>query len=547
MARDPLARVTGNVHTPQNQPIPGREAEQVRNNAGGYTFAKDVWTRLEDFLILGTEGGTYYLGEDKLTEQNVGVVREAITADGVRAVKLATEISSAVPSRTPKNKPALFLLASAAVFGDGETKQQVKNDLAKVARTTDHLSSFFGYWKSLGGKRTGRAMRTAFGSWFLEGETERVAWKALKARQRKTPQGEALALRDVLRLAHPVTDDPARKALLGWLAGNVSDAEARSHVNAIDAYLEAQAVKTPRAAINVITARKVPWEYLRDAMLKSPEVWEALAGTIGMTALLRNLARMTTIGALKPLGGANDVVIERLTNADALKYGRIHPMDVFLAMRVYASGFAQPNPKAPARTWEPVSDILDALEESYDLSFGHVEPSGKKLLIAVDSSGSMTWGGVKMGGSPLGMPYEIANAMAVILKRIEGRNAHIINASTSAHPSRITARTNLREIASWRASGGGTDMSVPFVYAEREGLNVDGIVVFTDNETWAGGWNHPTQALESYRRRINPAARAVVASMTAAGHSIADPKDDGVLNIVGMDAALPKVALEFIR
>lgn len=547
--RDPLARVTGLTGTPQSQPIPGREAEMTRNNAGGFTFAKDLWTKLEDFIVLGTEGGTYYLGEDRLTSLNVSVVTQAIKTDGVRAVELATEISTARPPRAFKSKPAIFVLAAALAQGDLETRRAVRARMYQVARTTDHLSAFWGYYKALSGKRIGRIARGTLAGWFLNGTTEQVAWKALKARQRRTPQGEPLALRDVLRIAHPQADTCEREALFGWLAGNVSDDIARQRVEAIDAYLEAQAVRTIRQAVQVVTERKVPWEYLPDQMQAQPEVWDALIDTVGITALIRNLARMTQMGLLKPMSAANARVARRLTDADELARGRIHPMDVFLALRVYNSGQAQPSPKAPVRRWRPVALISDALEEGYELAFGNVRPTGKRLLVAVDSSGSMrnVWSGtLSYGGSPLGSPYEIGCAMAVILARTEP-NVHVIDVDTLVHPSKVTKRTNLREIASWMPFGGGTNLSLPFEYAQRERLEVDGFIVFTDNETWAGYYNHPGQALESYRRRINPAARAVVASMTAAGHTIADPKDEGVLQMAGMDASLPKVATGFVR
>lgn len=545
MARDPLASVTGIGRTPQNRPIPGREAEMVRNNAGGYTFEKNLWERLEDFIILGTNGGTYYLGEDRLTADNAASVFEAVKVDGVRAVQLATEISTARPPRAPKNRGALFVLAAAASFGNAATKQQVKGNLAKVARTTNDLSIFFGYWKNLGDKKTGRAMRSALGSFFL-GDVDRVAWKALKARQRKTPQGEALALRDVLRIAHPKATTPEQRALFGWLAGNVSDDDARSQIQAIDDFLVAKAVKNAREAVQVVSERKVPWEFLPDHVLGDARVWEHLAGTVGMTALIRNLARMTQVGALKPFGGANGVVVDRLTSADAIRQARIHPMTAYLALKVYGSGRAQPNSLAPIRTWSPVSAIMDALETTYELSFGNVEPSGRKLLIAVDSSGSMTWGNVTVGGSPIGSTYEVANTMAVILNRIEGHNVHVIDVDTSVHASKVTARTNLREIANWRPSGGGTNLSLPFEYAERNQMAVDGFVVLTDNETWASPWSHPSEALESYRRKVVQ-SKVVVASMTATGHSIADPQAEGVLNIGGLDASLPMVVSNYLR
>ncbi|MEV8639425.1 TROVE domain-containing protein, partial [Streptosporangium sp. NPDC051023] len=310
-------------------------------------------------------------------------------------------------------------------------------------------------------------------------------------------------------------------------------------------FLTAKAVTTPAEAVRVVTEARVPWEFLPDAMLREPAVWEALVDTVGMTALIRNLARMTRLGALKPMGDATRRAVARLTDREALLRARIHPMDAWLALRVYNSGSSQPNPRADRQTWTPVPAISDALEETYELSFGTVEPSGKRLLVAVDSSGSMTYG-VTANGSPIGTAYEVGCAMAVMLARIERGNVHVIDVDTRVHASKVTPRTNLREIASWRPSGGGTDLSLPFQWAAQERLAVDGIVVFTDNETWAGR-SHASQALASYRSFINSATRVVVAAMTPGGYTIGDPADPGVLNIAGLDASLPMVVNGFVR
>jgi 60 kDa SS-A/Ro ribonucleoprotein len=92
MAHDPLAAVRLTA-TPQIQPILGR-TDQVRNNAAGYVFAKDLFTKTEDFLTLGTTGGTYYITEDRLTVDNAGWLIQAIQADGTRVVQLITEVST---------------------------------------------------------------------------------------------------------------------------------------------------------------------------------------------------------------------------------------------------------------------------------------------------------------------------------------------------------------------------------------------------------------------------------------------------------------------
>jgi 60 kDa SS-A/Ro ribonucleoprotein len=551
--RDPLAAVTL-ATTPQTKPIPG--TTQVRNAAGGYVFTKDLWNQVEDFLILGTTGGTYYTDATTLTEANVDILFEAIAADGPRVVALVTEIAIAQPARAPKPRPYLFALAACGAKGDPATRQAVKAAFSQVVRTTDHLAAFFGYWKNLAGKPSpggtapviGRAMRTAFESWFNRDDVHDVALPALKARQRTTPAGEAMALRDVIRIAHVSGRTDAHRRLIGWLAGQVSDADARMALPDVDDFLTAQAVTVPAEAIAVIRERRVPWEFLPSAVMKDAAVWAELAGTVGMTALIRNLARMTRLGTLTSHSDATSRVVARLTSQQALAKARIHPMDVYLALKAYESGLSQPDVRKAAQTWEPVAAISDALEVAYELSFAAAEPTGRKYIVAVDSSGSMSsrWAEVVTAGSRLGTAYEVANTLAVMLARLEGHNVHVIDVDTRVRRSRVTPRTNLRELAGWKASGGGTDLSLPFSWAAQQRVTVDGFVVLTDNETWAGD-RHPVQALDAYRRSFNPAARVIVVGMTATGYSIGDPGDPGVLNVAGLDSAMPKLIAGFLR
>ena len=350
MPRDALAAISA-VATPQMQPIPGR-VDQVRNNAGGYTFEKDLWARLEDFLLLGTCSGTYYVNEQAHTFGNVQVVNDAVASDGQRAVALAVDVTAGRPPRAPRNNPALFLLAVAITRGDLETRRAARAALSKVARTTFHQAIFFGYWKALHGKPTangtapkiGRVTRGAFADLLTAKTPDQVAFQACKAAARKTPQGEPFSLRDVLRIAHPKAESPERRALFGWIAGNVDDAEARTVLPSVDTFLTAKSVTTAAEAIRVVGERGVPWEFLPDAVLGEPKVWDALIDTVGMTALIRNLARMTRIGTLKPMSEATRRAAARLTDQQALAAGRIHPLDVYLALRVYASGRSRPNP-----------------------------------------------------------------------------------------------------------------------------------------------------------------------------------------------------------
>src|SRR5437899_12340103 len=121
--------------TTQSQPIPG--STQVRNSAGGYSWEEDDWTRFDRFLILGAEGGTYYIGERELVKQNHDALVRCIKSDGVRAVNRIVEISDA--GRAPKNDPAIFVLALVVSHGDAKAKAHAFANLNKVCRVGTHL------------------------------------------------------------------------------------------------------------------------------------------------------------------------------------------------------------------------------------------------------------------------------------------------------------------------------------------------------------------------------------------------------------------------
>jgi len=128
----------GTRRVPQWAPMPG--TDQVPNSAGGFAWAVDCWTRLRRFLILGSEGGSYYASEWTLTRENAQAVEECVREDGARAVAEITRVS--VEGRAPKNDPALFALAVAASLGDEATRKAALDAMPQVARTGTHLFQF---------------------------------------------------------------------------------------------------------------------------------------------------------------------------------------------------------------------------------------------------------------------------------------------------------------------------------------------------------------------------------------------------------------------
>lgn len=192
--------------TPQHQPIPG--TNQVRNEAGGYVWTVDDWTRLDRFLVLGSESGAYYIGPHELTRQNAKAAIRCIQADGQRVVKRVVEISEA--GRAPDNDPALFVLALCAGLGDPAARQAALAVLPKVARTGTHLFHFLMFVERFRG--WGRGLRRAGGNWYNGLPVEQLVFQAVKYQQR-----DGWSHRDALRLAHPQAVTPRHDQVFHWL------------------------------------------------------------------------------------------------------------------------------------------------------------------------------------------------------------------------------------------------------------------------------------------------------------------------------------------
>src|SRR4051812_37543128 len=257
---------------PQSAPIPG--SSQVANSAGGFAWAVDDWARLRRFLILGSEGGSYYAGEWALTRENTQAVAEAVREDGPRAVAEIVRVSTA--GRAPKNDPALYALAVAAGADDVETRRAALDALPQVARTGTHLFQFVLFAEDFRG--WGRSLRRAVGRWYASRPADALALQAVKYRQRA-----GMTHRDVLRLAHParrvgagnpaldVSDEHAR--LFEWI---VRGGETDGLPRVVEGFVRAQEAVTPRDAAELVREYRLPREALQPEHLTSPEVWAAL-------------------------------------------------------------------------------------------------------------------------------------------------------------------------------------------------------------------------------------------------------------------------------
>jgi 60 kDa SS-A/Ro ribonucleoprotein len=523
-----------NPETPQTEKAaPG----QKKNNAGGYTFVLDDMARAQRFLILGSDSSFYESGKKLSTKNADMLIRLAESEQSVDLTNLIVEISLA--GRAPSQDPGLFALAIVSSYGDLEAKQYARAQLPAVARTASSLFTYISYTQQFRG--WGMGLRKAVANWYLAKDLDKLAYQEIKYKAR-----EGYTHRDVLRLSHPNTNDEGFNRLARWtLRGEVE----KGLPKIVKGHIKAQ--KDGADLPKLIRKYGLSWEMVPTEALNRVDVWEALLeGNVPLGALLRQLPRLTKIGVIKPLGGLTTAIAARLTDEAEIKRARIHPLKFVVAQRTYAKGRNE-----HGSTWTPNQKIVDALDRAFYKAFIYVEPSGARIMQAIDLSASMTWQSVLDGVID---SREAATIMAMAAESVEpetytvgftalGHGARNADArgwgiEPLAVSSKKSLDENVRVIASKNA--GATDLSMPMTYAMAEDIDVDTFVIYTDNETNVGTI-HPFEALKQYRLKTGIDAQLIVVAMTATKFTIADPNDPGMLDIAGFDSAVPSLISQF--
>lgn len=503
----------------------------VPNDAGGFGFELSKWSQLDRFLILGTEGGTYYVAEQKLTEKNAASVIECIKEDGKRTVDRIVAISR--EGRAVKNDPAIFALALASTYGNAETKGAAYSAVSAVCRTGTMLFTFTQAIQDL--RSWSRGLRRGVGDWYTKRNPEHLAFQVVKYRQRN-----GWTHRDVLRLTHPKTEDIRTKEIFQFVTGKI---EGETSLPMIEAFRKAEKA-TAKEVIPLIKEHGLPWEAVSTDVLKDPSVWEALLESMPPHALIRNLGRMGSIGLLKTnLDEATAQVVAKLSDSESLKRARLHPLFILNGLRTYQQGRGVRG----KLTWSPVQHIVDTLDDAFYAAFQYVEPTNQTFVLGIDVSGSM--GGTRIANMPLSL-HEAAGVMAMVAARTEP-NHQLVSFDTECRTLHISPKSRLADAVEIidASGGGGTDCAQPILWAMEQKLGqIDNFVLYTDDQTWAGH-PHPIQAAAQYRKTFSrPGTKLISVAMAATRTSVADKQQDPLsLAVVGFDTGVADIIREFCR
>lgn len=512
---------------------------QVPNTGGGFSFQVSSMDRLMRFLILGSEGGTYYIGEKDLTKQNLDNLRSLTSTAPKDVIDLAAQISD--EGRSYRNDAAVFVLAFVMTNGSEDAKVYARSQMGRIVRTSYHLFQFESFLKTLAtGSGLGSSRNKAIASWYLNKTPEQIAYQAVKYRQRN-----GWTHRDSLRQSRPnfftdLSDDVA-KWILGKYNGNIDQLPA-----VIQGFEYAQNCNDVGGLLKVLDDYKMlPWEALPTQFLKEPKVWKKLFGNgqLKGQALVRNITRLARIKAFDDLVFAGDYA-KALTDEQMIAQTRLHPLNYLNALVVHTDGQKDRKGFGKVKDWNTVPVISQALDAGIHLAFKHIEPTNKRTLLALDVSSSMSWA-VGMGLDLTAA--QVSGVMATAIAKTEPYH-QIMGFAHTFKDLGIHAGMDLMSVmrAISNLNFGSTNCALPFTWAAERGIEIDTFVVITDNETNTGN-THPHIALQHYRRKTGIPARLVVVGVTANNFTIADPNDSGMLDVVGADANLPKLIAEFSK
>jgi len=588
-----------NFDHPAQSPLPG----QVPNNAGGFSWQVDDMTRLYRLLIAGSASGTYYTEQQDLLQQNLeSVYRLLKDGHGHRVVDAVVAVSE--KGRAHSNDPALLILAlcaSCTVHGkvkralpevrhyeihrrnhpalfeqfsvEGVTHMRIKNgrneqmvrggdviyrtitllspsfveedhpedlalrqyalaQLSRVARTGTHLLHFAQFVRKFRG--WGPTLRKALQHWYIDMPEERLARQLLKYRERDGNRQEY-----VISHAHPKPPTETYHALFYWVKkgwpGIGDDPHPDPALRILWAYERAKRVTDEQELLSLIHEYKLSREMIPSRFLTSQKVWWAFlqnnAGE-GLEWLVRNLENMTRIGTLMSKNDATRRTVQLLTDPESIKKSRLHPIRILVALTHYA------------QSKKPIPEIVQALDKAFRLAFTNVVPTGKKILLAIDVSGSMK--GTHCSGLKSLTLHQVSAAIATVFSAVE-RHVEIIAVDTAIYPLRIVSSIPLDRIIQQfeRFGGGGTNLGLVIEHALKRQQFFDCFVVLTDSYSWAG--EHPSVLLTQYRKQINPAARMVTLQMVANHVTNHQVDDKRILDIVGFDTNVFAIMHAFIQ
>ncbi len=318
-----------------------------------------------------------------------------------------------------------------------------------------------------------------------------------------------LTLTDVIKLVHPKPKDEAQSVLFRQVMDGTL-AKADTWERKISA--TGQGVKSKT---EVETAKKDNWEKL------------IIEKKLGYMAMLRNIRNFIESKISKI---AMEQVIAFLTNEKAVANSKQLPFRFYSAYKALQE----------SKNLDPftVKKYLEALETAMLHSVKNMTKIPGRTLVAVDTSGSMTFHPVS--GESNVYPADIASVLGSIIKEMCD-DAIISSFATNFGVVNLTGNSILSNAKQIRNSrGGGTNAHLIFDYLSDGDIQVDNVIILSDMQV-------ATKFRDSFTRykRAYPNVVTYDWNLNGYGNTLNNVLSNGVVQLSGWNESMIKYVTEY--
>jgi 60 kDa SS-A/Ro ribonucleoprotein len=528
-------------------------ATKTLNSCEKEIFKVSNETFLKRFLFLGVTNGTYYIKKENLIEQHIDCIMSYINNKSQHLELL--EIVKEYINKAFKKDYILFILARCCIE---QQYPELRNNayvlVNEICQIPTHLFLFIDFYELLSKKHynsTGwnKMHKKFIKKWYLSKDPNKLLYLITKYKNRNN-----WTHKDVLKLSHIKTPNTLYDTIFKYITtdyskflikiSNNQEIENLENLENIKEYIkDYETIKNSNESqeiVELINKQSFVREHIDNSMLNNIEVWNALSKKIPFTAMLRNINKLTQIGLFEKYPDTLIILLEKLNSKEAIIKSKVHPLQILISLQTYSSGKGLKG----SLTWTPNKDLCNSLNNAFLLAFDNVQKTGKRYMVALDCSGSMSSNSVC--GIECLNARELSCAFSMILKNIEP-NCEINGFSEKFIPLNISPlislETNIKTISNLPFNN--TDCSIPMMNAISHDKKFDVFIIITDNETNCNEIN-PCDALKQYREFSDINAKLVVVAMSANKFSIADPNDPYMLDVCGFSPETFDAIQEFI-
>lgn len=460
---------------------------QVVNRAGGKAHLKSSEEILASMACTGAFNDTFYAaGKDQLDL----VIEHAQHVSDEFLAKLAIY---ARQKGFMKDMPALLccmLVSRQSALVDVVFDKVIDN--ARMLRNFVQImrSGAVGR-KSLGSKAKRLVKR------FIGNLNDYALWEA--------SVGRDPSLVDVLKLAHPKAKDENRNALYAYIMGKPVDAALLpDFIREYEAFLTGDSMHAPVRA---------PFQKLTALPLSTGD-WERIASNARWTATRMNLNTFLRHGVFKNKEMVS-LIAARLSDRESILKARAFPYQLMTAMLNVSDELPQ--------------ELKHALEAAMEIALENVPEIAGKTYIAIDVSGSMSQPVTGSQGSA-SSKVSCLDAAALIGAALmhKNRSAKVLTFAYEPSLLKVAHDDKVMKIASTikRNLGGGTNCGSVISYLIKNNIEIDQLVMVSDNESWCDNYGSDLSSLWARYKKMFPKAKMVNCDITPNPHSVSASRAD---------------------